>query len=928
MDETNERLSLGGQSVLARVRANLFDVEIEPVLIGPYQILERIGAGAMGTVFAAYDPELDRRVAVKVLRRDRFDDALAAERHVREGRALARLAHPNVVAVFGAGDSAQGPYIAMELVDGATLATWLRTEVRSWESIVAVFIDAARGLQAAHDAGVIHRDFKPANVLVAADGRVCVADFGLARSFDARAPNPDEPSDGDANATPSRALPPNMQTLGAVGTPVYMSPEQQRCDPLTPASDQYGFCVSLHEALTGELPPEAGASTNLTTLGGTERSPPSGRGASAPRRILALIKRGLEPDTDARWPSMSALADALERALQRPRRLRRWSTVAALTSCSLGFAVWANLRSPEPELEPPPACAGVEADGRALWTAEIEDELAQLATASGLSDQAWAAIDSRLDHRVDAWSTVRRQVCEDRVALRVAAPLTEVRVGCLERSLARVSDVIDLLRAPGGLAAADPLLTTMLDEHGAEPEQCLAPESSLRTTWRHSDEALASQGDEAMREAERLWGAMAAGLDAEAQRLTELLERSLPALEDPAPRGAVARVLAHRTNDPAQRERLLRQAKQDGIRSRNDELMIYACLDLARYQHETGARAAALLELDECEAAIDRLASYAPGHEPLIGLVPVLRGQLHNNRGLTLRELARFGAARGQLERAVELWSGGVSDERLLMAVNNLAQSRTDVGEYRGAVVSFNQAYALAVAVHGESSYELATILMNRGGAYGAMGDTAAARTDLRGSEAMMIELLGRDAPATALLDFNFAAFEIGNGQLEAAQERLAHSRAVWTQTLPENHLFRAALPLLEGVLAREQGQHEAAVARGREAVDALTSALGARHPMAAEATLEWALSALAAEHEPADLSEQIALSAEVISASRGLAGIEAGLLRTVEGELALRQGDLPRARLAFTRAVEILDALGSGQHPKAARARTALARL
>ena len=198
------------------------------VRLGRYVVLERLGAGAMGVVYSAYDPELDRRVAVKLVRAEaeRGESSAGARgRRLTEAQTVARLNHPSVITVYDVGTVGDRVFIAMELVDGGTLAAWRAERPRSRGEILELFLRAGEGLAAAHDAGVVHRDFKPDNVLGGKDGRLRVTDFGLARA-----------AKPGANAVP---------TVEIVGTPAYMSPEQFRGEPADARADQFAFCVAL-----------------------------------------------------------------------------------------------------------------------------------------------------------------------------------------------------------------------------------------------------------------------------------------------------------------------------------------------------------------------------------------------------------------------------------------------------------------------------------------------------------------------------------------------------------------------------------------------------------------------------------------------------------------------------------------------------------
>jgi predicted Ser/Thr protein kinase len=288
--------------------------------LGRYVLLDRLGEGGMGVVYAAHDPELDRKVALKLLRTS--DSApKRRERLLREAKALARLAHPNVVAVHDVGSIGEQVFVAMELIDGRTLRQWVADERPGWRAIVEVYRQAGRALSAAHALGIVHRDFKPDNVLIDSGGRVRVVDFGLARAVGEQAR-----AVSDARSGPSDRL---TRTGSLMGTPAYMAPEQHRGEAAGAAADQFGFCVALYEALYGQRP---FAGDTLDTLArsvtaGDIRAP--SRDASAPLWLHRVLARGLRVAAIDRYPTMDALLAALDRD-PAPRR-RRVALAIALT---------------------------------------------------------------------------------------------------------------------------------------------------------------------------------------------------------------------------------------------------------------------------------------------------------------------------------------------------------------------------------------------------------------------------------------------------------------------------------------------------------------------------------------------------------------------------------------------------------------------
>jgi len=279
--------------------------------LGRFVLLETLGVGGMGHVFGAYDPVLDRRVALKVLRRAHADER---ERLLREARSLAKLSHANVVSLYDVGEVDGRVFLAMELVEGHTLRTWLRQPGRTLEEILSVFRSAARGLHAAHQAGIVHRDFKPDNVLIGHDGRVRVTDFGLAIRAEDTPSLPSVPGASpymdDARLTESGTV---------MGTPAYMPVEQHLGLPTDVRSDQFSFCVALYEALHRVRPFHGASGLELCRAikAMKLRKPP---GNSVPWQVHAVVMRGLSTKPEDRFASMADLLEALRRERTTPRR--------------------------------------------------------------------------------------------------------------------------------------------------------------------------------------------------------------------------------------------------------------------------------------------------------------------------------------------------------------------------------------------------------------------------------------------------------------------------------------------------------------------------------------------------------------------------------------------------------------------------------
>jgi len=283
--------------------------------LGRYEILDVIGRGGMSVVYSAHDPGLVREVAIKLVRSDvsaqRGADASKA-RLLREARAMARLSHPNVVAIYDVGEWNDEVFIAMELVAGKTLREWLRETKPSWRAALEAFLASGEGLAAAHETGLVHRDFKPENVLVGDDARVRVTDFGLARS--ARGHEDSAPGGPTTPSGVRDALATLTETGAFHGTPAYMSPEQFLGKPTDARTDEFSFCVALYEALYGQRPFEGKFSEALVrhVLQGTVR--PAPLSSPVPKAMRDVLLRGLRVAPDERFPSMAALLVALREA--------------------------------------------------------------------------------------------------------------------------------------------------------------------------------------------------------------------------------------------------------------------------------------------------------------------------------------------------------------------------------------------------------------------------------------------------------------------------------------------------------------------------------------------------------------------------------------------------------------------------------------
>lgn len=431
-DET--RPTDGASSLSAESRFQVGSV------IGRYVVTDLIGSGGMGSVARAYDPKLRREVALKrLLTRDPGGPDEA--RLVREAQAMAQLSHPNVVAVHDvevASDS--GVTIAMEYVPGTSLQGWLRGSDHSWQQILPVFIAAARGLAAAHRAGLVHRDFKPANVLIGAAASssnpeiVKVTDFGIAKgvgesSASDTLSNPGLWS-GDDQLTQSRV---------ALGTPRYMAPEQHAGKESGVTADQYAFCVALWEAVTSSPPFR---STDVASLAAAKIAgpPPWPTTNTLPRRMADAIRRGLSPKSEERWPSMDALIAVLHRDSDRQRRRLVWGVGGmAIVGVSAAFALGES---------PSQQCAGAADHLEPIWNAERKAQtLAAIqATEVPFAIDVSTRVGQNLDAYVTRWADEHHEACAaTTIRGEQSAQAMDLRMACLHRSRRSLSSVVELL---------------------------------------------------------------------------------------------------------------------------------------------------------------------------------------------------------------------------------------------------------------------------------------------------------------------------------------------------------------------------------------------------------------------------------------------------------------------------------------------------
>jgi serine/threonine protein kinase/tetratricopeptide (TPR) repeat protein len=381
-------------------------------IVGRMVVLDVIGAGGMGVVYAAYDPELDRKVAIKLLHTRAGEPGAGADARtaiLREAQSMARLQHENLIAIYDVGTFRDGVFIAMELSEGTTLAAWLRERARGWREIVDAFCSAGRGLVAAHEGGILHLDFKPANVLIRKDGQIKVTDFGLSR------------------AAPGEHPPEATGPARVAGTPRYMAPEQRVGGPVDARTDQYAFCVALHEALYGAHP--------------RSTAPPTAR-ACIPAWLRVVVMRGLDDDPNGRHASMRELLQRLQPA---PRQ-RRVAWIATLGATAIAAGSFAFAMS-----EPRELCRTPVEKFASIWDPGARQAVraAFLRTGVPYAGDAWKQVSADLDRHRDRWLDMHTRTCKaTHVRGEQSAELLDLRMQCLDARLDELAQLVGVLSTP------------------------------------------------------------------------------------------------------------------------------------------------------------------------------------------------------------------------------------------------------------------------------------------------------------------------------------------------------------------------------------------------------------------------------------------------------------------------------------------------
>lgn len=766
-------------AIRGRIAGRLFGAAASAVRIGRYEISDRLGAGSMGVVYAARDPELGRLVALKVLSSPRSDDPRRRQRLVSEARALARLSHPNVVQIHEVGVHEGAVFLALELVEGETLQQWQRRPGRRWPEIVAAYAEAARGLAAAHGVGIVHRDVKPSNVLVGVDGRVRVADFGLARDTEeavevATARSSDGPGEG------------STRTGALVGTPAYMSPEQARGLRVDARSDQFSLCVALFEALHGLRPFEVEELRRLVRLDRAALRRRVPRGAATPRWLLAILARGLDPEPARRFPDLDALLAELVAAPRRRSRAR----VLGAGAGALGLGAWVALAPPEPATTcpaPSEALAG-------SWDDAARDEgrRAFLATGLPFAGETWAQVERALDAAVLAWSSERHAACRATWVERTQPPERyELGAACLaahERALRKLALRLRTRPDPGLVTRGHELVAALGDPSRCARVEARDAEGLAEPTTRAAVEALREQLVEV-----RLLARLA-----DLGGAARLAEEVLAAATMPAPLRAEAllhRAMVHRLrSEPADAARLLEEAEALAELHHDDRLVaaIFAeQIELAVHVQRDVARARIYARLHG--ARLDRVgveAGERADHHDRLGELELLA--TNPAAALAQHEIA------GRLRAQDDL----IGRARSARGVGN---ALAELGEHERALAQQTATRALLARELGDGHPDVAILDMDLGLTLRDMGELERAREALLRAHDNRVRSAPPDDIVLARTRYALAELLLDRSEVDAALTAASAAVAVLERALPAtNEDVTTALAVLSNVhLAR-----------------------------------------------------------------------------------------------------------------------------
>jgi tetratricopeptide (TPR) repeat protein len=760
-----------------RLRAELFEAAPKERRIGHFMVRRTLGRGGMGTVLEADDTTLDRAVALKLLR-----PKLAARhgaRLLREARLLAKISHPNVVLVHEAGEADGRLFIAMELVRGQTLRQWQQTR-RTWRDCLAAYQQAGRGLAAAHAHGIVHRDFKPSNCMIDADGRVRVLDFGLAQ---------------DEREGVERVA----------GTLAYMAPEQLAGMAVDARSDQFSLCVALFEAIHGVHPFEraTAADTQAAIMAGELPAVPR-RGV--PRWLARVLRRGLSHDPAARWPDLESLLHALQP--------RRWGRTAGLALSVAGVVVAAWWMG---SADAPLLCAGASANAAEVWN-ETRRETARAglaATGVALAEVSWPPVEQTVDAYVQQWIDAQTEVCRATQVLGEQSPaLMDRRMACLDQRLHALSSMLDTLERADVVTvihAVDAALR--LPEIGACTRIELEPEPEPLEALPLRRQLIAAQAERNAGHLERAQGELESiRAQAEQQGLAAL------AVEVLWRRGQVE----HDRGLAEDADATLEAAMWQALRVGNDRVAFEAAIahgEVLGMLHVDAARA--LPGLEHAEALLHHAGNSEADQLTYLTVA-----------GMVLGRHGRYEPAKTKLAAAEALarrlhGTHHVLYAEVLNARGVLAETTNQLEE---AERLFEQLLALDAELYGPTHLAMASVLNNLAVVLGRMGRWDRAREQLERALEIRRAALG-EHPLVADTLMNLGGIAFHEQRLEDAVRETTAAQRIYAAQLGEHAPKTLDAELAHGMALASLGRAEEAERMYRSVLARQTEALGERHP-------------------------------------------------------------------------------------------------
>ncbi|WP_342374599.1 tetratricopeptide repeat protein [Myxococcus stipitatus] len=798
--------------------------------VGRYVVRERLGAGAMGVVYAAEDPELGRRVALKMLHPEGHQREKLRKRLLREAQALARLSHPNIVTLYDVGTHGDAVFLTMELVEGVTLAEWMR-ESRPWKDVLRVFLDAGKGLAAAHAAGLVHRDFKPANTLLGKEGRVFVTDFGIAGELHPEA-GPPLPEDDKASVMPWGSL---TRTGQLMGTPAYLAPELVIGQHADARSDEFSFCVALYEALFGVRPFQGETFQEVINAALQGRVSPPKDGVKVPSRVRRAVLRGLRPRPEERFPSMQALLAAL--APPPHRRVLPWAAAAAT---GLLGALVAHGVSVAHQHES--RCEQEVEKLAAAWSPARRERIraAFLATDTAYAAASWERLGVTLDAYADQWRTLRTESClstesgtTDTAAWQTAA--------CLDARLWQFAATTQVLENADALIVQNaPQLTASLEGLAGCRD---APGLSGRP---QPPDALRPRVDAARHTLAQARAHYLAGRYRESLAVTTALLEDIKGL-DYKPLTAEV-LLLHGTShgdidQPKEAEEFLDQALWAAEAGRDDEMVARAWLELIWVVGESLSRPADGEKIvRHAQAAVERL-----GRERF----PDITSELHLRVSALRYQQSRYGEAEQEALQGLEFSRARMGPDSLRTAqfLHQLARVRMFQLRRKEALDLHLQAFEVRKRLLGHDNPALMASYDRVAASYQGLGRHEEAIDIWRGALALQNAAPGEENLVVATMLLNLALSVRVSGHLEEARPLLERARAIFARIRGADHYLVAGVIVEQAILEGDLGENDKAIALATDAVERIQRSMGADAPRAAMSLTTRGAAHLAAGH-------------------------------------------------------------------------------